>query len=83
MSHGKKFLIIQIFKKWNEENIVLKEPLALVGMSCRLPGGDGLDEFWELVARGATAWGSLSEDRLNRDLYFARRNHFNIYPFFG
>ena len=50
---------------------MLKEPLALVGMSCRLPGGDGLDEFWELVARGATAWGSLPEDRLNRDLYFA------------
>ena len=50
---------------------MLKEPLALVGMSCRLPGGDGLDEFWDLVARGATAWGSLPEDRLNRDLYFA------------
>ncbi len=50
---------------------MLKEPLALVGMSCRLPGGDGLDEFWKLVAQGATAWGSLPADRLNRDLYFA------------
>ncbi|MFL2860973.1 MAG: SDR family NAD(P)-dependent oxidoreductase [Pirellulales bacterium] len=50
---------------------MLKEPLALVGMSCRLPGGDGLDEFWKLVAQGATAWGSLPADRLNRNLYFA------------
>ena len=49
----------------------MKEPLALVGMSCRLPGGDGLDEFWKLVAQGATAWGSLPADRLNRNLYFA------------
>jgi len=40
-------------------------------MSCRLPGGDGLDEFWKLVVRGATAWGSLPADRLDRDLYFA------------
>ena len=50
---------------------MLKEPLALIGMSCRLPGGDGLDEFWNLVVQGATAWGSLPADRLNRDLYFA------------
>ena len=50
---------------------MLKEPLALVGMSCRLPGGDGLDEFWKLVVNGATAWGSLPADRLDRDLYFA------------
>ena len=50
---------------------MLKEPLALVGMSCRLPGGDGLDDFWKLVAQGATAWGSLPADRLNRNLYFA------------
>ncbi len=59
------------FKSLNEEKTVLKEPLALVGMSCRLPGGDGLDEFWNLVVQGATAWGSLPADRLNRDLYFA------------
>ena len=50
---------------------MLKEPLALIGMSCRLPGGDGLDEFWNLVVQGATAWGILPADRLNRDLYFA------------
>ncbi|MGB0656059.1 MAG: beta-ketoacyl synthase N-terminal-like domain-containing protein, partial [Pirellulales bacterium] len=52
---------------------MLNEPLALVGMSCRLPGGDGLDEFWKLVAQGATAWGRLPEDRLSRDLYFAQQ----------
>ena len=49
---------------------MLKEPLALVGMSCRLPGGDGLEEFWKLVAQGATSWGSLPADRLDRGLYF-------------
>lgn len=46
------------------------EPLAIVGMSCRLPGGDGLTEFWNLVRTGGTAWGPLPESRLNRELYF-------------
>ncbi len=46
------------------------EPLAIVGMSCRLPGGDGLTEFWNLVRTGSTAWGPLPESRLNRSLYF-------------
>ena len=49
----------------------MQEPLALVGMACRLPGGDGLEEFWQLVSRGGTAWGPLPEDRFCRDLYYA------------
>jgi len=40
-------------------------------MACRLPGGDGLEEFWQLVIRGGTAWGPLPEDRFCRDLYYA------------
>jgi acyl transferase domain-containing protein/acyl carrier protein len=48
----------------------LNEPLAIVGMACRLPGADGLDAFWNLVVAGSTAWGTLPESRLSRDLYF-------------
>lgn len=49
----------------------MTEPLAIVGMSCRLPGADGLDEFWRLLVEGRTAWGPLPATRLDRDLYFA------------
>ncbi|MBM4023010.1 MAG: acyltransferase domain-containing protein, partial [Planctomycetes bacterium] len=48
----------------------MNEPLAIVGMACRLPGADGLDAFWHLVVNGRTAWGPLPESRLPRDLYF-------------
>ncbi len=48
----------------------MNEPLAIVGMACRLPGADGLEAFWKLVVGRGTAWGQLPESRLPRDLYF-------------
>ena len=48
----------------------MNEPLAIVGMACRLPGADGLDAFWQLVVEGRTSWGPLPESRFDRGLYF-------------
>lgn len=48
----------------------MNEPLAIVGMACRLPGADGLDAFWRLVVGRGIAWGPLPESRLPRELYF-------------
>jgi len=48
----------------------VNEPIAIVGMACRLPGADGLAEFWDLLVTGRAAWGPLPESRLPRDLYF-------------
>jgi acyl transferase domain-containing protein len=31
------------------------EPIAVVGMACRLPGADGTDEFWRLLVAGREA----------------------------
>ena len=48
----------------------LNRPLAIVGMSCRLPGADGLDEFWRMLQSGASAIERMPDSKLNRELYF-------------
>ncbi|MBX7168064.1 MAG: SDR family NAD(P)-dependent oxidoreductase [Pirellulales bacterium] len=45
-------------------------PLAIIGMGCRLPGADNLDEFWKLVVEGRSAIVELPPDRLNQELYY-------------
>ncbi|MFF1796988.1 SDR family NAD(P)-dependent oxidoreductase, partial [Kitasatospora sp. NPDC058263] len=40
------------------------EPLAIVGMACRFPGGAGSpEEFWELLTSGGDAVGAFPTDR--------------------
>ncbi len=42
----------------------LDEPIAIVGMSCRYPGGvRSAQELWELVARGGEGIGEFPSDR--------------------
>ncbi|MFI0742233.1 SDR family NAD(P)-dependent oxidoreductase, partial [Streptomyces sp. NPDC021100] len=43
---------------------VSREPLAIVGMSCRFPGGvRSPEDLWRLVAAGGDAMGPLPDDR--------------------
>ena len=37
--------------------------IAIVGASCRFPGGDGLEEFWELLASGGDAVSEVNPER--------------------
>ena len=45
-------------------------PIAIVGMSCRLPGAHNLHEFWKLIDEGRSQLGELPPDRMNRELQF-------------
>ncbi|MFF3377482.1 beta-ketoacyl synthase N-terminal-like domain-containing protein [Streptomyces sp. NPDC002680] len=41
-----------------------EEPVAVVGVGCRLPGGvRGPDDYWRLLVEGADAVGQVSEER--------------------
>lgn len=48
-------------------------PLAVVGMGCRLPGADGLEQFWQLLIEGRHGIAELPPERLDQRLYYDAR----------
>ncbi len=48
-----------------------REPIAVVGMGCRLPGGvESPDDYWKLLEDGVDAIREVPEDRYDLDDYF-------------
>jgi len=51
----------------SNENSDSIEPIAIIGMSCRLPGyASDPEKLWELLAEGGSAWSEFPADRLNK-----------------
>ncbi|MCA9039522.1 MAG: polyketide synthase dehydratase domain-containing protein [Planctomycetaceae bacterium] len=48
----------------------LQQPLAIVGMACRLPGADNLEEYWSLLKEGRSGLGQFPASRVNAELYY-------------
>jgi hypothetical protein len=47
------------------------QPIAIIGMSCRLPGSVSTpDEFWELLARSRTGFSPIPATRFSTDRFF-------------
>ncbi|WP_182864591.1 type I polyketide synthase [Stieleria mannarensis] len=45
-------------------------PLAVIGMGCRLPGANDLDEYWSLMIEGRSAIAELPAERLDQRRYY-------------
>ncbi|KAK7752884.1 Type I Iterative PKS [Diatrype stigma] len=46
-------------------------PIALVGVSCRLPGGaNSVDELWELLDSGTETWSPVPAERFNENAFY-------------
>ena len=46
------------------------EPIAVIGIGCRVPGADGPAAFWRLLREGRDAVGPIPRDRCDIDAYF-------------
>ena len=40
-----------------------KEGIAIIGMSCRFPGANNPQEFWDLISTGQSKFSSIPSDR--------------------
>ena len=49
------------------------EPIAVVGLGCRLPEADGPDAFWELLSQGRDAITEVPRERWNVDALYDPR----------
>lgn len=47
------------------------EPVAIIGMGCRLPGNVGSPEdLWKLLSKGGSGWSLVPVDRWNADSFY-------------
>jgi 3-oxoacyl-(acyl-carrier-protein) synthase/acyl carrier protein len=46
-------------------------PIAIIGASCRFPGANGVEEFWQLLREGRNAVGTVPFDRWDQDALYS------------
>ena len=58
-------------KKLNALEYSRREPIAIVGMGCRFPGGaDSPEAFWQLLRDGVDTITEVPKERWNIDVYY-------------
>ncbi|EKE80856.1 type I polyketide synthase [Idiomarina xiamenensis] len=48
-----------------------EEPIAIIGMSCRFPGANDPEEFWQLLVSGSDAISEVPASRWDVDAYYS------------
>lgn len=48
----------------------IREPIAIIGIGCRMPGANNPREFWELLRNGVDAVTEVPRDRWDVDRYY-------------
>lgn len=48
-----------------------REPIAVIGMSCRFPGAKDVDEFWGNLLNGVDSVGQIPDDRWDIDKFYS------------
>lgn len=66
-------------KNQSEERLIKNSDIAIIGMSCRLPGVDDINEFWQLLENGQSLIKDLDIDNHNEN--FVNRGSFFENPY--
>ena len=46
-------------------------PIAVVGMSCRLPGqAQNPEKLWDMLSKGQSGWSTIPKERFNADAFY-------------
>lgn len=66
----------------SDEMAISPEPVAIIGMACRLSGDvTSLEDFWQMICRGRNGWSEIPEDRFSKDAFWhpnpAKKGAFN------
>ena len=46
-------------------------PIAIIGMSCRFPGADNLNQYWEMFSEGKSGISEAPAHRLDTELFYS------------
>ncbi|MCA9039876.1 MAG: acyltransferase domain-containing protein, partial [Planctomycetaceae bacterium] len=52
---------------------ISEKPLAIVGLACRLPGAENIDEYWDMLINGKSQLGELPIERFDPELNYSPR----------
>lgn len=55
----------------NASKQVIREDIAIVGMSCHFPGANNVDEFWNNLLNGVDSVGDIPNDRWDIDRFYS------------
>jgi acyl transferase domain-containing protein/NADPH:quinone reductase-like Zn-dependent oxidoreductase len=54
----------------DNRKILAADPIAIVGMACRVPGADSPDQFWQLLCNGVDTVSTIPNDRWDANSWF-------------
>ncbi|MBP6986318.1 MAG: hypothetical protein KBB83_07020, partial [Alphaproteobacteria bacterium] len=64
--------ILRLEERISELNNARQEPIAIIGMGCRFPGGaNSPEEFWQLLSQGYSAVTEIPQDRWNIKQFYS------------
>ena len=63
-------LASKLKERLDQVDAAAREPIAVIGLGCRFPGGDGPDGYWTLLRGGRDATREVPVDRWPIDQYF-------------